>query len=125
MVPCQGPRDAVVLEVFFGEGEKAVSIGERQADIQILRSDRFGNSNSTRSLVRSVQLASSLLRIVVISAGQKKLCGTLLASTAGLCFGSVVANMRGGAEMPCAMYVVRQSIVFAVACVNTAVVGFC
>lgn len=70
MVPCQGPRDAVVLEVFFGEGEKAVSIGERQADIQILRSDRFGNSNR-RSLVRSVQLASSLLRIVVISAGQK------------------------------------------------------
>eukprot|EP00752_Nemacystus_decipiens_P005964 g5386.t1 len=28
VVPCQGPRDAVVLEVFFGEGEKALSIGE-------------------------------------------------------------------------------------------------
>eukprot|EP00903_Cladosiphon_okamuranus_P018091 g16649.t1 len=28
VVPCQGPRDAVVLEIFFGEGEKALSIGE-------------------------------------------------------------------------------------------------
>ncbi|CAM9171242.1 unnamed protein product [Ectocarpus sp. 12 AP-2014] len=28
VVPCQGPRDAVVLEVFFGEGEKAVAIGD-------------------------------------------------------------------------------------------------
>ncbi|CAN0366229.1 unnamed protein product [Pylaiella littoralis] len=35
VVPCQGPRDALVLEIFFGEGEKARSIGEAALPLDV------------------------------------------------------------------------------------------